>query len=361
LGFIGDAFNHDVFVSYSHGDGAGTGDSLLRQWSQSFVRELERELQFFPDAALTRVFLDQHRQSDHGLDPSQPVARALQADIAASALMLVLMSPHYIRSDWCRYERKWWGEARDLHDLDPWARVAFARIMPVPNEYWPREFVDDTGSPPVGHAFFDQADDNPRPFSWPLVDHTTKDNFRRVLVQLAGELRRKMISVRQTLAERAKQQTAQANLLAPAGQVVYLHGRKSQETDWRIVRDKLWESDFSVLPIDPEPFVRDPKEAARIRDNRVDTMSGCDAVLLLGSDDGSALSADLTVIGRLDRQQAIARSARPLPCSVLDTRNMVARQPDWPRMARGLGVQWLQASLEDMPPRIRGWLSEAIA
>ena len=46
MSFVGKPFSHDVFVSYSHGDAAGTGDSLLSQWSQSFIRELERELRF---------------------------------------------------------------------------------------------------------------------------------------------------------------------------------------------------------------------------------------------------------------------------------------------------------------------------
>lgn len=355
--FVGQPFNHDVFVSYSHGDTTGAGDALLSQWSQSFIKELEKELQFAPDAGSMSIFLDQHHRAGQALDPSQPLAKALQTNVANAAMLLVLMSPHYVQSEWCRQERVWWGETRDKHGLDPWNRVSYARLLPVDNALWPKEFVDEGGNPPVGHALFDQAADNPRPLNWPIVDHTSAGEVRRIMVELAGELRKKLLRVREQIEKRDAQLAALAKLAAPADQVVYLHGRESDASDWLTVRDKLMDEKFSVLPTDPEPLQSNPQEAARMRDDRVAIMSGCDAILLLGTEDRYALNADLQVIGRLDRQQAIARSQRPLPCSVLDTRGVISRRPDWPRVARSLGVQWLNATLENVAPQIRGWLS----
>jgi hypothetical protein len=42
--FLGEPFQHDLFVSYSHGDFDGSGQSNLKTWSQAFGRELEMEL-----------------------------------------------------------------------------------------------------------------------------------------------------------------------------------------------------------------------------------------------------------------------------------------------------------------------------
>ena len=55
MSFVGDPFRHDIFVSYSHGDVTGSGDSKLKRWSGAFARELESELRAeFPKAAAIR-------------------------------------------------------------------------------------------------------------------------------------------------------------------------------------------------------------------------------------------------------------------------------------------------------------------
>ncbi len=121
MAFVGSPFRHDVFVSYSRGDVQGDGRALLKQWSQGFVRELELELQAFPDlGAQIKIFLDQSQRPGQGVDPMAPLTEGLKADVSASAILAVLMTPQYIGSHWCREERKWWVEAqRDLGSPAP--------------------------------------------------------------------------------------------------------------------------------------------------------------------------------------------------------------------------------------------------
>ena len=48
MSYIGKPFEHDLFVSYSHGTIEGAGLSPLKRWSDGFIRELESELRVHP-------------------------------------------------------------------------------------------------------------------------------------------------------------------------------------------------------------------------------------------------------------------------------------------------------------------------
>jgi hypothetical protein len=101
----------------------------------------------------------------------------------------------------------------------------------------------------------------------------------------------------------------------------------------------------------------DLKTAEKVRIDRVKTMTGCDAILILGVDHSSSLSSDIATIGRLDRQQAIARSSRPLPCGVLDTLGLARTRPTWPKQIGQLGIDWLDVTDKNPAILIRNWLS----
>jgi hypothetical protein len=123
---------------------------------------------------------------------------------------------------------------------------------------------------------------------------------------------------------------------------------------------ELENNHYTVFPIKPEEVGRDPKKIQELRGTRIDIMSGCDAVLLLGTQDTNALMADLGVVGRLDRQEAIARYNRPLPCGVVDISGLVYQEPDLPRKAKNLGVDWFDASVPPWTPKIQMWLHGAV-
>ena len=116
-----------------------------------------------------------------------------------------------------------------------------------------------------------------------------------------------------------------------------------------------------VLPAEPDPIAREPKVIREIAERRIDILSGCDGLLLLGTEDGRALDADLVVVGRQDRHSARARTDRLLPCGVLDTAGRAITTPRRKTTARALGIDWIDTTGNIWPNEVKSWLSDASA
>jgi hypothetical protein len=103
------------------------------------------------------------------------------------------------------------------------------------------------------------------------------------------------------------------------------------------------------------------RSAREITDRRVEILTGCDGLLLLGTEDEHALEADLIVIGRRDRHSARDRSDRLLPCAVLDTVGPKSATREYKEMARSLGIHWIDTTRDVWPIEVQGWLAEESA
>ncbi|MCB1875948.1 MAG: toll/interleukin-1 receptor domain-containing protein [Chromatiales bacterium] len=359
MSYVGEPFKHDIFVSYSHGDVDGTGVSKLKQWSQAFVRELESELRAHPTFGReVSLFLDQHLRPEQGLDPLAPLTDQLREDIGASAILTVLMSPQYQRSQWCDEERQWWRARQDELGLSADGRIAVARIWPTADA-WPEVFCDSRGEQLIGFPFFDKtrAELRPQPYEWPEPEPDSKGPFRDALLDMVGWLGLRLQDLKDQLDEKRRQQADAARLGSGEGQVVYLHGRAEHARDWEQAGQRLSDSGFVVLPGEPDPIVQDPRRLQEIRRGRIEVLSGCDALLLVGCDDGRALDADLVVVGRQDRQSAKAVSNRPLPCALLDRVGGDVANPKRKTAAHGLRVEWIDATQDPWTPKVRQWLT----
>src|SRR3954471_12741562 len=200
--FVGRPFRHDVFVSYSHGDMRGDGQALLKRWSQGLVRELELELRAFPDLGRQiNVFLDQDLRPDQGLDPMALLSDNLKDEVSASAILALLMSPQYLRSQWCNREREWWIESTGSHSISHKGRIAIARVWPTDDADWPASLVDGEGAQQIGQLFYDpaKADFRPQPFSWPSVGSATGPPFRDALLDFVGRIRIRLLELKRAL------------------------------------------------------------------------------------------------------------------------------------------------------------------
>jgi hypothetical protein len=349
---LGEPFKHDLFVSYSHGDFDGSDQNNLKMWSQALISELEKELRQHPKFGKLKIFLDQDHRPDQGLDPMEPLTDKLRDEIAASGLLTILMSPHYLGSKWCAKEREWWIESqgKDGHALD--GRIAIARIWPTEGP-WPAALVDQRGEPLVGFTFYDlaKAAFHPWPYEWP--DPTrAKGPFRDVLLKMVGRVWQHLATFKEQLEERARRKAEAEHLTAKAGRVIYLHARQTHAGAWERAGDALVQRGFVVVPGEPDPVERDPKRAREITEHRVETLTGCDGLLLLGADDGWAVDADLVVVGRQDRQLARARSERLLPCAVLDTAGPVIATPRRKATARALDISWIDTTQGMWTPEV---------
>jgi hypothetical protein len=358
MAYVGAPFAHDLFVSYSHGSDA-QGQGLLRPWSVAFARELENELR--TDRSLRndlRLFMDVKPRPGEGVDPMSGLTQQLEQEIGASALLVVLMSPDYLASDWCRLERETWIRRQEELALPAQGRVAVVRIWPTQDEPWPTALCDGQGVPLLGFEFHDSALGTSRPLGWTDLKDGFGSDFRKAMLGLVGRLTHQLGSLRQRLAEQQLAQADAQRLQGPAGgQCIYLHGRESQRHAWEDAATALIGHGFAVVPGDPDPSVTDPQALLELRQQRVAALTDCDALLLLGTPDGRALDADLLAVGRHDRHSARARSQRLLPCGVLDTVGEPIATPVRKATARNLQTDWLDGTHGPWPPRVQQWLA----
>ena len=96
-------YSHDIFVSYSQGDVSGGGRSLLCDWSHQMADLLEKNVEAILRKPVA-IFLDTDPREEAGVDPLDHLSNQLPQAIKGSALLKVLMSPHYLDSDWCKLE-----------------------------------------------------------------------------------------------------------------------------------------------------------------------------------------------------------------------------------------------------------------
>ena len=360
MSFLDEPFEHDLFVSYSHGDFDNAGTSKLKTWCQAFVRELEDELRLNPKFRDIRIFLDEDHRQGKGVDPTESLTPQLKDHISASGLLAILMSPDYLTSDWCGTEREWWLDAQREHGVPADGRIIVARFWPT-EEVWPDVLVDEGGAEKVGFFFYDRArPDRPWPYGWPKPTPDTGGEFRDVLHDMVGRVWHRLSRLREELEARRKQEE-DAQKLAGGGQLVYLHARADHADMWERVRDALQAHDFAVVPGEPERVALDPAEENELAKQRVRMLRNCDGLLLVGTENGRALDEDLVVVGRGQRHRARDQGGRLLPCSVLDTAALAATTPSRLQTARRLDIQWIDTSNEGWPRRVRRWMHECSA
>lgn len=370
MSYVGEPFVHDLFISYSHGDD-GTGTAYLQSWSAAFARELERELR--TDLRFGKglhVFLDQDHRPDGSIDPMAPLSDQIRHEIGASAIIVVLMSPDYLASKWCRDERDWWCARQTQLGLPHEERIAVVRIWPTESP-WPAEFADSRGYPLVGFSFYGKVEgtDTDRPLGWTDLPGPFGSDFRKALIGIVGRLSPKLRALRARLEEQ-KHARAEAEKLAKAATgperlaedgdqlMIYLHGREDLEQSWECAANSLTREGFGVLPGEPDRVENDLRRLQEVRERRVETLTGCDALLLLGTRDGRALDADLVVVGKHDRQSARARSKRLLPCGLLDTIGVPVATPVRRATARILQADWLDGTRDPWTLEVRRWLAQ---
>ena len=95
----------DVFFSYSHAAFEGRSNSELRRWSQKLAKDLREELSFSGVENLS-LYLDESERKDESVDPTELLGSQLKEKVAGAALLALLMTPHYLRSEWCKRERE---------------------------------------------------------------------------------------------------------------------------------------------------------------------------------------------------------------------------------------------------------------
>jgi hypothetical protein len=354
-------FRHDLFISYARGDHDNAGNSLLSTWSLELARALHAELRTTPGQKDAAVFFDESDWQGRCLDSNSPLTAQLRDAAANSALLLLLMSPHYLASDWCGDERAWWygqATAKDLPEIAD--RAIFARVWPTEDDPWPTEFCDERGHPPLGVWFHERPGDKltTRPFGWPKPTSEASE-FGDAVVELAGQISVRLRELNKALVRRREAEANAAKLRATHGQAIYVHARACDKARWENACNELLNAGYGIFPDAPEAIFDDPRLASKTEGEIVRMLSGCDGLLLVPGDDPRILVSDLAVVGHQRRNSARALKSKTLPCAVVDRGLMLEGKPRLQQSARNLRIDWINASIADWTSEVKNWLGAA--
>ena len=151
-----------VFVSYAHAD-----DELNNRWISNFVVELQRDL----EAALARENIGRPQMpgihlSAYNGPVSGDLAQSLQARVAQSFAMVIVVDEKYATSEWCGHELRYFADAFGGAGLDQRLYIVALRRPPMQavaaKPQWQRVFA---GRNPVWREFVDADDLLKRPVS----------------------------------------------------------------------------------------------------------------------------------------------------------------------------------------------------
>jgi hypothetical protein len=99
MAYLEPHFDPDVFVSYSHGDPRGAGDSPLKTWTHALLHKLESQI-----LSLDTEYDALHVWMDEQIDPTASLTVELRDKVSASGVLIIVMSKRYLASSWCRDE-----------------------------------------------------------------------------------------------------------------------------------------------------------------------------------------------------------------------------------------------------------------
>lgn len=242
-----DGFDNDVFLSYAHIDNADDGSA--ERWVEAFGKQLSTLL-------LKRVGETVTVWWDPKLDRSQLFDDAIQKAVQSSAIVVSLVSPAYVKRDYCRQELEWFAARGSLKTASAHSRVFPVLLYKLPFDQWP-----DACRGTSGFEFFDAKFD--QDLSRPLDPKSLE--FWNAQWKLVAELARVLDEIRKV---RVSASPAAPGTPARAGSVpfrVFL-GAASDELvgDRSFLKKELVKQGVEVLgKVPPPDDERGHEEAAR--------------------------------------------------------------------------------------------------
>lgn len=342
-------FPVDVFFSYSHGAFSGQSNSELKRWSQKLAEDLREELNF--TGLDVSLFLDESDRQDESVDRTESLDLQLRQQVERAGLFLMMMSPQYLRSAWCRQELDWWQGRSGGDAFAVGNRLLIARIYPTNEAAWPKGL----GEIP-GYFFYDRdlPEEQIRPFTY-RGSTRDLDQYNEALLALSGKMSQRLKAIRQLLEQRHAQWQQQQKAEAEFGQIIYLYGRRDASAAWEQTCNRLQDRRFVVNPERPQPLAENGGMDVESRSQ----LASSDGLLILGTEDTRAVDSDMVVIGRRYRHLAIDQRSTPLPCAVFDTVGQALQDERRMRNAENLGISWIDGTRPDWSDQLTGWLQKA--
>jgi hypothetical protein len=360
MGYLSPDFDYDLFISYAHADLSQTGVSPLKTWSQVFAAKLVEELRLSLESANLACFLDENRRPGLGIDPTRSLTPQLEIAIRRSGLLVLLMSPFYLKSEWCKREVDGFvAEAQRRQRGD--GLLFVVRIWPTEAKYWPPPLKGEDDETLPGFWFYDRdlAKERPRlvrPFGWEDPrQHDRAGAFREALADIVDRMAVRLEELHQKLEKRQVEAEALEKLAETGGQTLYLYSRNTHRDHWQRAYDELERAGFTVFPSepDPDPEVAGPEREAEAARERIDMLRSCDALVLLRSRPGRSFDMDLAKIGMRDRRNARESQGGSMPCAVINLCDRTDPEDRQRRIARSCRIEWVEGNLPDWPSELR--------
>jgi hypothetical protein len=307
MAYLEPYFEYDVFVSYSHGDPGSAGDSPLKRWTGALIRELKAEvLSVDTEFDQLNVWLDAQ------IDPTSSLTDELRGKVKSSGILMIIMSPRYLASSWCKDELEWFREQIRNRSNDQ-GRVFVVRALATNESDWPDFLRDERGNSLVGFRFHDPFDK--MPYGWREVRENSEDYVRQ-LWTLQTALTKRLRELRKRY-EIRKTESAMPSTPAGGKKRVYLHARGDQAPARNDIQRLL--SEFGITPLSAAintgnaliDWTREVKA-------RFEAAKRCDALALVRGDDNEGFIGDLLDVGVDERERIQSARGTPLPCAVLD-------------------------------------------
>jgi hypothetical protein len=146
MAFLVPHYEYDVFVSYSHGVRGSANDMPLKDWTLELIGRLETDIRLDPE------FDQLHIWRDAQIDPTIHLSDELRAKVTQSGILMVVMSPRYLGSAWCKDELEWFRRQVEDRRRDQ-GRVFVVRAWPTAESSWPEFLRDERGHALVGFWF----------------------------------------------------------------------------------------------------------------------------------------------------------------------------------------------------------------
>jgi hypothetical protein len=347
MAFLRPYFEYDAFVSYSHGLPEGEREFPLRDWTRTLIRRLVTDIKL-----VDTEFDDLQIWRDENIDPTIQLTDELRAKVSQSGILIIVMSPRYLASAWCKDELDWFKQQVEDRMRDQ-GRVFVIRAMNTDETKWPDFLRDSRGHALPGFQFHDRHL-SPLPYDWRDAG-MHRDAYVQVLGRLQTALMLRLRDLRANAQRRASIEAPAAIPPTPGPCRIYLHARPEHAAVCDEVKRLLYQDGIPALSPIADPG-RDIADFARESRARIAAARRCDAMALLRGDGDERFMDDLYEIGVDERDRIEEVRGAPLPCAVLDRSGQKL-----PIDVSGFGIQRFDLGSDDWRGKFHLWLDQGRA
>lgn len=343
MAFLLPHFEYDAFVSYSHGVVGPDADAPLRDWTFELIHRLETDIR-----AVDVEFDNLHLWMDEKIDPTIHLTDELRGKVKSAGILLIVMSPRYLTSSWCKDELEWFKQQVLERERDQ-GRVFVIRALRTDDNQWPDFLRDARGHTLVGFLFHDKQDS--MPYGW-RGSGQHREAYVRELWRLQTALTRRLRELRTNAERRSKPQTPRTISSAPGQKRIYLHARPENAIVYDEVKRVLMQDGIAPLSTVADPG-RDIADWMRESRARIETAKRCDALALVRADGDEKFIGDLLEIGIDERERIQSARGAALPCAILDRSG-----ENLPIDVSGYGIERFDVGHESWRGQFQSWLNQ---